>query len=301
MSGFWSGWIALITLTSLAALAWLLLSVYFSSSSSSRRRGESSAEEAVWDETLREGAHPAPMWWFYLLVALMVFSCLYLILYPGLGAFKGALEWTQYRQLAQSEAFYEKKYGAQRAQWKAAALSDLQNDEAAMQSAGRIFQNNCAACHGANAKGQANLFPDLTNGVWQWGGDDAQLLHTIGEGRRAQMPPWGAALGDDGVAEVAAYVIALSQGKGDDDAYAAGRQKYAQFCIACHGANGEGNVLLGAHNLADEVWLYGGDESAVRRSIADGRSGVMPPQKTRLDEMQIRLLAAWLQNQNGGE
>jgi cytochrome c oxidase cbb3-type subunit 3 len=161
-----------------------------------------------------------------------------------------------------------------------------------MRAAWHVFNNNCTPCHGPDAHGQASLFPNLTDADWQWGGDEAQLSQTITQGRTAVMPPWQAALGDDGVAKMADYVLALSSGaaSADDDT----AQKFLMFCSACHGSSGAGQPALGAPALNDKTWLYGGTPAAVRESIASGRTGTMPAFGTRLDATEIKLLTAWL-------
>jgi len=283
-SGFWAGWIATITVVTLIGLAWLVSSVYFSAN------GE--AADEVWDENLREGATPAPLWWFWLMLALLAVTVIYLILYPGLGTHRGVLQWSQGGRIAASAERYEETFGAQRAAVGSAAAADLHSDELAMNAGESVFMNHCAACHGADAAGQADLFPNLRDGSWQWGGDVTALEQTVRSGRQAVMPPWQAVLNDEGVAQLADYVLALSAGSADPASTAAA--SYRTYCSACHGADGAGQPLLGAPALNDAEWLYGGTPAAVRASIATGRNGVMPAFGERLDATQIRLVVAWL-------
>jgi len=287
-SHFWSGWIISLTLVSLIGLGWLSYSVYFG------KNRDLHEGDAVWDETLREGSNPPPLWWFGMIFSLMVFSVIYLILYPGLGEYPGALHWSSEHRLHTSMQRYQREFDAVQADWRELPLAELANHAEAMRSANRIYMHNCATCHGADARGQARRFPNLMDDVWSWGGDEAQITHTLVNGRVAVMPPWSSILQDEGVDQVTDYVLALSRGEADAAAGSAGAQKYAQFCVACHGAAGEGNVLLGAPNLRDDVWLYGGDREAIYVSIAAGRNGHMPAQRGRLSDMQIRLLTAWL-------
>lgn len=285
-SDFWSGWIVVITVTSLLGLAWALFSVYFA------KNGQDD-ESVVWDETLLEGSNPAPMWWFWLLFTLMIVSVIYLMLYPGLGSFSGALRWSQGGRLEQSISLYGDDFESLRAEVAAAPVAELQDDPMVMASARRIFDQNCAACHGLEARGQANLFPDLTDEDWQWGGETAQLEQSIRAGRQAVMPPLAAALGEEGVAQTARYVRAVASGEAVAESDP-GRMLYATYCFACHGADGTGNILLGAPDLTDDVWLYGGNEGALIDGITNGRNGSMPPFQERLDDAQIRMLVAWL-------
>ena len=163
---------------------------------------------------------------------------------------------------------------------------------AAMESARRVFEENCAACHGPNGRGQASLFPDLRDADWQWGGSEQQIEQSILAGRTGVMPGWAPALGEDGVAQVTAYVLAAAAG--EDVAEHPGKPQYLQICAVCHGADGTGNALFGGSNLVDDVWLYGGSVEAVRHSIAVGRTGEMPAFAERLDAAQVRMLVAWL-------
>jgi cytochrome c oxidase cbb3-type subunit 3 len=287
-TGFWAGWIATITIVSVTGLAWLVFSVYFS------RDHHVDAGDVVWDETLREGTTAAPLWWFWMILALLATSVVYLMLYPGFGSYSGMLRWSQGGQIAASLARHDERFGPLRAELAARALAEVEQDPVAMESAAHLFSNHCSACHGTDARGQASLFPDLRDESWQWGKDEAQLVHTITQGRQAVMPPWQAVLNDDGVAKMADYVIALRSGApaADTDSAAA----YRNFCSACHGADGAGMSVLGAPALNDDVWLYGGSTAAVRESIALGRTGVMPAFGERLDGAQIKLLTAWLAN-----
>jgi cytochrome c oxidase cbb3-type subunit 3 len=285
-TGFWAGWIAVLTIVSVAGLAWLIVSVYFS--------GDDSAEvgEVVWDETLREGTTAAPLWWFWMILALLATSVVYLILYPGFGSYAGVLRWSQGGQIAASVARHQQRFGPMRTEIAARALPELQQDELAMRSAAHLFNNHCSACHGVDARGQAALFPDLRDESWQWGRDEAQLAQTITQGRQAVMPPWQAVLNDDGVAKMADYVLALASGTAAAEGETA--TTYRSYCSACHGADGAGMSLLGAPALNDDAWLYGSSTAAVRESISRGRTGVMPPFGERLDSAQIKLLTAWL-------
>jgi cytochrome c oxidase cbb3-type subunit 3 len=283
--GFWAGWVVAITVVSAIGLVWLIASVY------TARDDSAEVASHVWDETLREGTTPAPLWWFWLILALLAISVVYLILYPGLGAYAGALKWSQASGITESLARYEQNFGPERARIAEAPIAELQSDAAAMRSAWHVFNAHCTACHGPAARGQAALFPNLTDSDWQWGGDAAQLTQTITQGRMAVMPPWQPVLGDDGVTKMADYVLALS-GKGTPDPAAA--QQFVMYCSACHGPTGAGQPLLGAPALNDDVWLYGGTAAAVRESIAGGRTGTMPAFGARLDAAEIKLLTAWL-------
>jgi len=287
-SQFWAGWIVVITITSFAALIWLVVDIY--------RDGDLGGEvkDEVWDETLREGARPAPIWWFWFILALMAVSVIYVMLYPGLGAYRGALRWSQGGQIAERFADYDAQFGAERRRILDLPLAELAGNDETMRSAWRVFNNHCTSCHGRDAAGQARQFPDLSDASWQWGQGETQILETIRSGRQAAMPAWQAVVGEQGVELLADYVLALAAGNAGTVAHAAGAGLYQQYCTACHGPDGSGNPLLGAPAHNDAIWLYGGDRAQVVESIARGRNGVMPAFGARLDATQIRLLTAWL-------
>jgi len=287
--GFWAGWIAVITIVSLLGLGWLVFSIYFAPDTE-----QEDAEGPVWDSNLREGSSPAPMWWFWLILALMVFSVIYLMLYPGLGSYQGALKWSQGGRLNESLAQYEAEFGGMRTLIAQAQVETLQADPAIMASAQRVFDRNCAVCHGYDAAGQAFYFPDLTDGEWQWGGSEAQIEQSIRNGRNAVMVGWQQVLGANGVTQVVDYMGVIGTTAAADHP---GQTQYNQFCIACHAVDGSGNAALGAPSLVDDEWLYGDNREALTHSIASGRSGVMPAFGERLDDTQVKLLVALLMQQ----
>lgn len=285
-SEFWGGWIAAITVASFVALLWFIIDVY--------RSGPDGNEQQVWDETLREGAMPAPIWWFWFILILMMISLFYVMLYPGLGRYQGALGWSMGGRIEERFVDYEQQFGTQRGLILKLPLDELADSDSAMRSAERVFKNNCSSCHGSEAAGQAQQFPDLTDAEWQWGSDESQVVETIHSGRQAAMPGWLAVAGDDGVGHLADYVLSLSSGRTDSAASTTGGPLFQQYCVACHGPDGAGNPMLGAPALDDQAWTYGGERAQVVESIAHGRNGTMPAFGTRLDKTQIRLLAAWL-------
>ena len=285
-SEFWGGWIAAITVASFVALLWFIIDVY--------RSGPDGNEQQVWDETLREGAMPAPIWWFWFILILMMISLFYVMLYPGLGRYQGALGWSMGGRIEERFVDYEQQFGTQRGLILKLTLDELADSDSAMRSAERVFKNNCSSCHGSEAAGQAQQFPDLTDAEWQWGSEESQVVETIHSGRQAAMPGWLAVAGDDGVGHLADYVLSLSSGRTDSAASTTGGPLFQQYCVACHGPDGAGNPMLGAPALDDQAWTYGGERAQVLESIAHGRNGTMPAFGTRLDKTQIRLLAAWL-------
>ena len=239
MGSFWGGWIIVLTLTSLAGLLWLLLTVYLD-----KRKDDL---DVSWDESLREASNPAPWWWFGLILASMVFSLVYLVLYPGLGEFKGALAWTQDGQLQESMKRDQERHQAKREQWLNMDPDELALEADAMKTAGRIFNRQCTSCHGTGGYGQAG-FPDLRDNDWQWGDSAERITQTLQHGRQALMPPWGEVLSELQIRQVTDYVLALERDEQHFADYDPGRALFNQHCSVCHG-DGGGNTLLGAHGF----------------------------------------------------
>ena len=157
----------------------------------------------------------------------------------------------------------------------------------------RLFLNYCATCHASDAGG-ARGFPNLADNDWLWGGSASEIKNTILHGRVGAMPPWEAALGEQGVKDVAQYVISLSGRKHDAALATAGKAKFDMMCIGCHGADGKGNKAMGAPNLTDKVWLYGASAGVITQTIAKGRTGVMPAHRDFLGEDKVHVLSAYI-------
>jgi len=194
-----------------------------------------------------------------------VFAIAYLVLYPGLGSWRGALGWSQVTQLEQELAAADQRFGPIYEKFAALDVEALSKNPEALAIGQKLFLNNCAQCHASDGGGSRG-FPNLTDRDWQWGGDPATIKATITNGRTGTMPPFGPALGEQGVKDVAHYVMSLSGLTHDSLRKARGEPTFKQICAACHGAEGKGNPALGAPNLTDRVWLHGSGEPAKRRS-----------------------------------
>jgi cytochrome c oxidase cbb3-type subunit 3 len=247
----------------------------------------------VWDEDLRELNNPLPRWWMWLFVLTIVFSAGYLALYPGLGSRPGELDWSSLAQHRAEQAKASADTAPLYAAFAAIPVPELARNPKAMAIGERLFANNCATCHGADARGSKG-FPNLTDADWLWGGTPEQITETITHGRQGMMPPMAAAVGNaEEVREVANYVLSLSGSPHNGIAAQLGRAKFAA-CAACHGPGGKGNPLLGAPNLTDDVWLHGWGEETVLAMVNKGKSNVMPPHGTRFTAPQIHVLAAYV-------
>jgi cytochrome c oxidase cbb3-type subunit 3 len=292
-SVFWDYFIAVITVVSVIGCG-----VFLCSQSKRRVKVGAGTEPDttghVWDGALQEFHNPLPRWWMWLFYITVVFSVVYLILYPGLGSqFKGILNWTSGGQHQAEVKAAQERYGPLFASYLKMDVAAVAADERGRQMGGRIFQNNCAQCHGSDGRGSRG-FPNLTDGEWQWGGAPEAIKTTIVEGRKAAMPPMAAAVGGAAdVEDVAHYVLSLSGSAHDSVRAARGRDKFAA-CAACHGADGKGNPALGSVDLTNKTWLYGGTVATISETITKGRSGVMPAWKGLLSEAEIHLVAAYV-------
>ena len=287
-SPFWAWYIFIIVAGSIIWLFYLLMTQNKDKTTSS----EIKPTGHKWDENLEELNTPLPRWWLQLFYATNIFAVGYLILYPGIAVFDGVLGWTSVGAYNTEMEAADKKYGEQYANYLKQDVAELAKNKDAITTGGRLFSTYCTQCHGSDAGGGPG-FPNLRDGDWLWGGDVAQIKQTITNGRMAAMPAWGAVLGEDGVKNVTAYVMSLSGKKtaGDLDA---GKEKFQQLCVACHGADATGNIALGAPNLTDQTWLYGGSRRSIEKTIADGRNGRMPTFGDFLGEGKVHLLTAYV-------
>ena len=292
MTTGWSLFVIIVTIANILACLWLLRWTSKPRSANEKIGGGADTGH-VWDKDLREYNNPLPRWWLWLFYITIAFGLLYLVLYPGLGNIAGVKGWTQAGQYQEERAAVEARAAKLLAPLAALPVAELVNNAQAMSTAHNLFQQNCAQCHGSDGGGAVG-FPNLANADWQWGGDADTVVATITGGRVAAMPPWGAVLGEPGVEEVVAYVQTLSGQPADATKAAAGQVRFQTVCSACHGMDGKGNPLLGAPNLTDEVWLYGGDAATIKQTVMNGRNGQMPAWGDKLGEQRVKLLAAYV-------
>ena len=294
-SGFWSVFVAGVSLVSIVACALLLQSL-------SRRKVASDPDKTghVWDEDLDELNNPLPRWWIGLFWITIVFSLGYLWLYPGLGTYQGSLKWTSTQEYRDEVRVAEEKYGPIYAQYAATDLVKLADNAEARMVGQTLFGNYCSQCHAADARGGKG-FPNLTDRDWLYGGDPEVIKTTILDGRNGTMPAMGAALGGEaGVRDMANFVRSLSGLSHDAAAAERAKPRFAA-CAACHGAEGKGNAAIGAPNLTDKVWLYGSSEATVMETIAKGRSNVMPAHREFLGEARAHILASYVYGLSAAE
>jgi cytochrome c oxidase cbb3-type subunit III len=303
MSDFYGGWGLFVSAIVIAGLVYCIAVLFGAARHKVIRDSQGNVQADtghVWDGDLRELNNPLPRWWLVLFVITVVFSCVYLYLYPGLGERKGSLGWSAVGQLQDEVKKAKASEDQVYAKFKTASVEDIARDPQARAIGERLFLNNCAACHGSDARG-AKSFPNLTDKDWLHGGSPEQITQTLVEGRRGQMPPMAAAVGSgEEVRQVANYVLSLSGSAHNPLLAQLGKDKFKAACAACHGAEGKGNHAVGAPNLTDKVWLHGWGEQAVIEMINKGKLNVMPAQKDRYSPEQIKVLTAYVWGLSNG-
>lgn len=321
MSSFWSIWISVLSLGTLVGcyllLRWCLKNF------AGVEEGESMGHTF---DGIEELNNPLPKWWstFFLLTIIWGFG--YLLVYPGLGNWEGLFGWTSSNQgilnleESKTKAEYAKennlivqydmevkaadeRFGPIFDAFAKREIKDLATagDEqaiAARKVGQRLFLQNCSQCHGSDARGTTG-FPNLADKDWLYGGTPYDIKHTIMHGRISNgMIGWETMLGgDQGVKDVTAFVLSLSGREAKEGSVTEGKAKFA-MCVACHGSEGKGsvqmNLPIGAPNLTDNIWLYGGSERTIQTSIRNGRAGVMPAWGEILGEKKVHVISAFV-------
>jgi cytochrome c oxidase cbb3-type subunit III len=290
-SNFWSWWVIAIAG---GGIVWCFLLLMANRKGKLPSSGQAEATGHVWDEDLQELNNPLPRWWIIMFYLTLAFGVIYLLLYPGMGTFKGLLDWTEKGQYEAEIDSANAKYGPLYDKFLKQDIAALAADDDALKTGERLYVNYCSVCHGSDARG-ATGFPNLRDHDWLYGGSPEAIKTTIMDGRKGAMPSWEAPLGGDaGVEQVANYVLTLSGRDADKALAAKGKEKFDMFCVACHSADGTGNQAMGAPNLTDEIWLYGGSLSTIKKTIANGRNGVMPAHADFLGEAKVQVLAAYI-------
>ena len=297
-SPFWGYYVAVVALVSIAGCALLLYrmgKIRVQKTPSSSTPGTTGH---VWDGDLAEYNNPLPRWWMWLFYLTIAFGLCYLTLFPGLGHLPGLLGWTSAGAYASEVKEFDATVAPLYARYLAMDVKDVARDPQARAMGERLFLANCAQCHGSDAGGGKG-FPNLRDNDWLYGGEPDVIKASITNGRNGIMPALGPALGDEGVKNVTQYVLSLSGAPHDDARAALGKPTFLQICAACHGADGKGNQQIGAPNLTDNIWLYGGSVPTIMETINKGRGSVstvtrMPAHKELLDAGKIQLLTAYV-------
>ena len=301
-SNFWNIYIAVIVLFSFIGLAWLLLS---QNVVKPLKKGEEVKTTGHNWDGIEEYNNPLPRWWFWLYVCTWLFGIGYLIMFPGIGDYKGYWGWSSRGQYEEEMQKANEQYGKLYAKFAKMPIEQVAKNPEARQIGKNMFDTYCIQCHGSDAKGSKG-FPNLTDNDWLWGGEPEKIHETIEKGRIATMAAWGPALGEERVKDVANYVMSLSKPKDQYDQERAARGK-ALFsgppanCFTCHGDKGQGIQGLGP-NLTDNIWLWGGTQKAIIETITNGRHSQMPAWGGFLDKDKLHIMTAYvwgLSNKDG--
>lgn len=287
-SNFWPWYIGIASILSLAACFVFLIAV-----TRGQRPNEEETTGHVWDEDLRELNNPLPGWWRWLFHGTIAFAVIYLVLFPGLGFWTGTKSWSQEDQYRSEVAAADAVYGPMYARYGSMPVETLAADPEARKIGQRLFLNYCTACHGSDAGG-APGYPNLRDEEWKWGGTPEAIEATITGGRQALMPTWEPALGKDGVKEVVQYVLSFTNRQTHPELVEAGKQKFEAVCFSCHRITGKGNPALGAPDLTNDLWQYGGSEATITQTVSYGRKGMMPAHGDFLGPAKVRLLTAYV-------
>ncbi|PSL22247.1 cytochrome-c oxidase, cbb3-type subunit III [Shimia abyssi] len=270
-----------------------------------------------WDG-IEEWDNPMPRWWVYVFYACIVWAIGYSIAYPAWPGVKsataGVLGWSTRANVANDINEAAAKLAPINAKLEAAELTAIPGDQElagySASAGSAVFKTWCAQCHGSGAAGAVG-YPNLLDNDWLWGGDIENIYLTIKHGirntedddaRYSEMPAFGVDyLEDDKIDAVVNFVMSLSGEPQDASVVAVGGEVFAEECSACHAEDGTGDREQGAPNLADAIWLYGGDYDSIHTTVSYSRYGVMPAWQNRLDEWQVRAVSAYVHQLGGGE
>jgi cytochrome c oxidase cbb3-type subunit 3 len=295
MSDFFNGgWGIYIAIVTGVGILWCLYLLFSQRKTNVTYEADGSVADTghVWDGDLRELNNPLPRWWMWMFLLSCVFGIVYLILYPGMGAYEGTLGYTTRNAHESSVAQANQQLKPVYAKYMSMDAKQVATDPAARDMGQRLFLNHCAQCHGSDAGGSKG-FPNLADVDWLYGGDTQDIKQTLIAGRAGVMPAF-AHLESVQVSDVANYVRNLSGLSADQIKVSRGSEVFKANCAACHGTEGKGMAAMGAPNLTDKVWLYGGSEATIIESVLKGRNGVMPAHETILTPEKIHLLTAYV-------
>jgi cytochrome c oxidase cbb3-type subunit III len=273
-----------------------------------------------WDG-IQEWDNPMPRWWLWTFYACIVWAVIYMILFPAwplvTGATPGLLGFSTRANVAAEIQRFEAANAPIRERLVAADLATITQDPElvsfATNAGAAVFRSHCSQCHGSGAAGvSAKGYPNLLDDDWIWGGDMENIHLTVTHGIRnttdsdarfSQMPAFGRdeILDAAQIDSVTQHVLAISGQEHDATLATDGAVLFEENCASCHGAEGKGDRDLGAPNLTDAIWLYGGDKDAITYQIVNARAGVMPNWNTRLSEADIRSVAIYVHGLGGGE
>ena len=284
-----------------------------------KQEGDPNTTGHSWDG-IEEFDNPMPRWWLWTFYITIIWGIGYTIAYPAWplvsSATAGLLGYATRDEVAQEIAAVAEANEGINMRLASAELTEVPNDPDlngyAVSAGAAVYRTWCTQCHGSGAAGvQASGYPNLLDDDWLWGGDVEAIYTTVAHGIRneddpdarfSQMPAYGDVFEPEEIAAVVNYVMDLSgQEPSDSSLVTAGEELFVDNCAACHMENGVGNTDLGAPNLSDAIWLYGGDYDTLIETVTYSRYGVMPPWTERLSEAEIRAVALYVHQLGGGE
>jgi cytochrome c oxidase cbb3-type subunit 3 len=295
MSDFFSnGWGIYIALVTGVGIVWCLYLLFSQRKTNVTYKPDGSVDDTghVWDDDLRELNNPLPRWWMWMFLLSCVFAIVYLVLYPGMGTYQGTLGYTTTGAHEASVAQANQELKPVYAKYMEQDVKAVAADPKAREMGQRLFLNYCAQCHGSDAGG-AKGYPNLADQDWLYGGEPDNIKTTLIAGRAGVMPAFAHLEGGQ-ISDVANYVRGLSGLAADQLKSARGAEVFKANCAACHGPDGKGMQAMGAPNLTDRVWLYGGSEAAIVETVSKGRNGKMPAHESILTPEKIHLLTAYV-------
>lgn len=270
----------------------------------------------TWDG-IEELNNPLPRWWLWCFYLTIIWGVGYTIAYPAWpmisGATAGVMSWSTRANVAEDIAVHESQNAELVTALLAADMSTLTEDpdlnRYAVARGGAVFRAQCSQCHGSGAAGAVG-YPNLLDNDWLWGGTMEEIVHTVRHGIRnetdvdarwSQMPAYGDIFSPEEISATVEYVVSLSSTEFDASQAELGAELFADNCSACHGDAGLGDHEQGAPNIADAIWLYGGNRATLTETITNARFGIMPAWGQRLNEADVRTVSAYVHALGGGE
>ncbi|MBV1896493.1 MAG: cytochrome-c oxidase, cbb3-type subunit III [Rhodobacteraceae bacterium] len=281
-----------------------------------KHKGDPETTGHVWDG-IEEFNNPLPRWWLWTLYACIAWALAYTVAYPAWpmikGATTGVLGWSTRGEVAEEIAAVNEGNAAINARLDSIELSTIATDPElntyAVSAGNAVFLTWCAQCHGSGAAGAVG-YPNLLDDAWLWGGDIDTIYTTVAHGirneedddaRYSEMPAFGEILEPGEITEVVNYVMSLSGDAPEPSLVSNGATVYEDNCSSCHGETGKGDRDLGAPDLTDALWLYGGDFDTMMHTVTFSRFGVMPAWLGRLTEAEVRAVTVYVHQLGGGE
>lgn len=288
MSTFWNGWAVVFTLVFFALMVSVIIKYW-----RNNHKADQNHTIASFDGIDEKDAPPPKLLFISYAVAFLL-SLGYLVLYPGLGEWKGLVDWQQSDDKLSSPTT---TLDAQFSKVSDTSLPALAQDTEIVRTGSMLFQTHCAACHRDNAQGQKH-FPNLIDDEWLYGGDDDSVIHSIAKGRNGAMPGWVEVLRKDEIDKISYYLASLNQRHSDVPGVKIqlGKDLFVQYCASCHGDGSIANQQTGVPSLSDSIWLHGGSIEEIQHTINYGLNNLMPAFENQLTHNEILAIGAYIRH-----